>query len=108
MNVNIDEAVAINDALPWDFGVTVRGETYKTRPILNKDLIYLTSVMPGLPRETQYQYIADLFVGIKPNVAGWDQHEAEAVIAAIVGHVRGRASKNFQRVVDQVASATRR
>jgi len=108
MNVNIDEIVAVNDALPWDFGVTVRGQTYKTRPILNSDMIHLTAVTPTLPREKQYASIEDFFAHPKPNVADWNEQEATAVLAAIVGHVRGRASKNFQRVVEQVISATQR
>lgn len=105
MNFNLDEAIAINEVLPWDFSISIGGTSHSVRPLLNKDVIRLKTI-EELPVEKQYESIAGLFESPPPAVDQWNDAQATAAIAAIIGYVNGRAAKNFRRIVAQVSATT--
>lgn len=96
-------AAVVQAVLPWEFSLTVNGQTYATRTPTVAQLAIMQSI-DGKPDEEVRSFVTGLFAEPLPHVDQWEGELVGAAIIAILGYFAEWSKKKSQRLLAHVSA----
>lgn len=107
MHFDLDNSIARAEqqAMPWDFVITVNGVGYPTRPLTLAELGQL-NLIGTMTLDQQRELVGSLFVASPAlRILDWTHEQIAGAALAIAVYFRERVKKKSQRLAADVVAA---